>query len=38
MTNYVSHDEFRLLGEVADELGLDRAVVQPITRRSVQVG
>jgi esterase len=36
MTEGTSNGEFKLLGEVADELGLDRAVVPPVTRRSAQ--
>jgi esterase len=31
-------DEFSSLAEVADELGLDRAVIPPVTRQSVAIG
>jgi esterase len=38
MTDAGDAAEFDSLGEVADELGLDRAIIPPVTRRSVQVG
>jgi len=38
MTDASHPAEFDSLGEVADELGLDRAVLPTVTRRSVQVG
>lgn len=37
MTDGSGPDEFASLGEVADELGLDRAATPPVARRSVQV-
>jgi esterase len=37
MTDAGGRAEFVSLGEVADELGLDRAIIPPVTRRSVQV-
>jgi esterase len=38
MTDATDAAEFDSLGEVAAELGLDRAIIPPVTRRSVQVG
>ena len=37
MTDHTSNDEFRSLAEVATELGLDQAAIQPVTRQSVQL-
>jgi hypothetical protein len=37
MTDGTSNDEFGSLGEVADELGLDQAAIQPVARRSVDI-
>ncbi len=38
MTDARHPAEFDSLGQVAAELGLDRAIIPPVTRRSVQVG
>ena len=38
MTDASDAAEFDSLGEVAVELGLDRAIIPPVSRRSVQVG
>ncbi len=38
MTDASGPAEFDSLGEVADELGLNRAIIPPVTRRFVQVG
>jgi esterase len=38
MTDASDAAEFDSLGQVADELGLDRAIIPAVTRRSVQVG
>lgn len=38
MHDGTGNDEFGSLGEVAAELGLDQAAIQPVARRSVQVG
>ena len=37
MTDGTGNGEFGSLGEVADELGLDQAAIQPVARRSVDI-
>lgn len=37
MTDHTTNDGFISLGEVAAELGLDQAAIQPVTRQSVQL-